>query len=79
MGEYTFQIKIKDSVVPEKINCGNKTVEVYKPDEYEISTIPANKDGLKKMSIRGTIREKNSSGRFIDNKTNFIFRKTFVL
>ena len=73
--EYTFQIKIKDSVVPEKINCGNKTVEVYKPDEYEISTIPANKDGLKKMSIRGTIREKNSSGRFyvkyLENLTNY--------
>jgi adenine-specific DNA-methyltransferase len=62
--EYTTQINIKAGSKPETIQCDNKLVEIYKPDQYEVVTIPASKDGLKKISIRGSIREKNSSGRF---------------
>jgi adenine-specific DNA-methyltransferase len=62
--EYTTQINIKEGSKPETIQCDNKLVEIYKPDQYEVVTIPATKDGLKKISIRGSIREKNSSGRF---------------
>jgi adenine-specific DNA-methyltransferase len=62
--EYTTQINIKDGSEPETIQCYNKLVEIYKPEQYEVITIPASRDGLKKISIRGSIREKNSSGRF---------------
>lgn len=62
--EYTIQINIKDGVIPELIMCGEKEVEVYTPEKYEIKTVEPNRLGLKRMSIRGSIREKNSSGRF---------------
>lgn len=62
--DYTTEIIIKDGSVPEKIQCDNKLVEIYRPDQYEVLNIPASKTGLKKISIRGSIREKNSSGRF---------------
>lgn len=62
--EYTTRINIKEGSRPETIQCDNKLVEIYKPSQYEVITIPASKDGLKKISIRGSIREKNSSGRF---------------
>ncbi|GAB4321968.1 MAG: site-specific DNA-methyltransferase [Bacteroidales bacterium] len=62
--DYTFQIVIKEGVVPETIQCGSKTVEIYLPNQYEVISIPPSSKGLKKISIRGSIREKNSSGRF---------------
>lgn len=64
INDYTLQIKIKENSKPEIINCNGKEVEIYKPSQYEVISIPASKYGLKKISIRGSIREKNSSGRF---------------
>lgn len=62
--DYTLQIEIKDNVNPQVIVCGDKKVEVYTPEQYKIRTIAPSQFGLKKMNIRGSIREKNSSGRF---------------
>lgn len=62
--DYTLEVIIKDKVVPEIIKCDNKFVEVYYPNQYEVKIINPNENGLKKISIRGSIREKNSSGRF---------------
>ena len=62
--EYTLQIEIRKGAIPKVILCGDKEVEVYTPEKYEIKTIEPNRLGLKRMSIRGSIREKNSSGRF---------------
>lgn len=62
--DYTIQIDIKNGALPESIQCGDKIVEIFTPDKYEIKTIVPNKFGFKKISIRGSIREKNSSGRF---------------
>ena len=62
--EYTTQINIRAGSIPDIIQCDNKSVEIYLPEQYEVITIPASKEGLKKISIRGSIREKNSSGRF---------------
>lgn len=62
--DYTLQIELKDDVNPQVIVCGDKKVEVYTPEQYKIRTIEPSQFGLKKMSIRGSIREKNSSGRF---------------
>ncbi len=62
--EYTTQIIIEEGSKPETLQFDNKLVEIYLPNQYKIKTIPASKIGLKKISIRGSIREKNSSGRF---------------
>jgi len=62
--EYVYDIKIIEGEVPTEIQCGNKLVEVFLPNQYLVEVVKANKNGLKKISIRGSIREKNSSGRF---------------
>ncbi|MFN3589853.1 MAG: DNA methyltransferase [Spirosomataceae bacterium] len=62
--EYTLKIEIDEKIIPTIIQCGSKKVEIYLPHQYKIISIPASKEGLKKISIRGSIREKNSSGRF---------------
>lgn len=62
--DYILKIKTKENVVPTSIFCGDKEVEVFLPDQYEVIVAPPSKEGLKKISIRGSIREKNSSGRF---------------
>lgn len=62
--DYNLSIELKKNAKPEIIQCGSKSVEVYLPDQYKVVTIPPSKEGLKKISIRGSIREKNSSGRF---------------
>ncbi len=47
-----------------KINLGQKEVIVFRPNQYKVEKIPANADLLTQISVRGSIREKNSSGRF---------------
>lgn len=60
---YIYLIKEKTKK-PKKIKFGNKEVEYFSPDQYEvIKTVPS-KDSLKKINIRGSIKEGNSSGRF---------------
>ena len=48
----------------ETIKMDNKLVDVYFPEEVEVIKSEGHETGLKSMSIRGSIREKNSSGRF---------------
>lgn len=48
----------------ETLNLGGKSVSVYDPGQVDISRTTGHIGGLKSMSIRGSIREKNSSGRF---------------
>lgn len=48
----------------EILNLGGKAVSVYYPEQVDISRTTGHIGGLKSMSIRGSIREKNSSGRF---------------
>jgi len=62
--DYNLQIEINANEDIETIQCGLKNVEIYLPYQYKVISIPSSKDGLKKISIRGSIREKNSSGRF---------------
>jgi len=62
--DYNLQIEVDPNAIVEKIKCGSKDVEVYLPNQYKVVSVPSNKEGLKKISIRGSIREKNSSGRF---------------
>lgn len=62
--DYNIKIELKRNIKPEILQFGSKKVEVFRPDQYKVVSIPPSKDGLKKISIRGSIREKNSSGRF---------------
>ncbi len=62
--EYVYEIEINKNEQPTKLQCGNKEVEIFLPSQYTVKQVIANKNGLKKISIRGSIREKNSSGRF---------------
>jgi len=64
VNDYNTQIVLKENTEPEIIQCGRKKVEVYLPNQYDEIKIKPHKEGLKKISIRGSIREKNSSGRF---------------
>ena len=48
----------------ETLNFAGKDVAVYFPEKVKIEKGIGHKDGLKSMSIRVSIREKNSSGRF---------------
>ena len=61
--DYIYSIDVLSNN-PERIQMGKKEVEVYKPGEFRIKKVKANPDALKKTSIRGSIKEGNSSGRF---------------
>ena len=49
---------------PKEVQMGNKLVQVFEKNEYKISKIECSISGLKKINIRGSIKEGNSSGRF---------------
>lgn len=53
---------------------GNKHVKIFKENEFKIIKSEPNEYGLKKINIRGTLKESNSSGRFyvanIENRIN---------
>ena len=57
------------------IEKNGKKVNVYLPEQYNVIKKEANKNLLKRISIRGSIREKNSSGRFfvkhLENLKNY--------
>jgi len=46
------------------IALGDKEVEIYSPENYTINKIEKSEDALKRISVRGSLREGNSSGRF---------------
>lgn len=49
---------------PEQVTLGSKMVSVFKPGEYRITKSAPSADKFQKISIRGSIKEGNSSGRF---------------
>lgn len=61
--EYIYNVVIKGE--PDEIlQFDGKEVEVFLPSNYEVEKLEPNASLLKTMSIRGSIKEKNSSGRF---------------
>jgi adenine-specific DNA-methyltransferase len=60
--DYIFKIKEKGK--GEELAFDKKKVIVLTPDKYEKIVCPPGNENLKTISIRGSIREKNSSGRF---------------
>lgn len=63
LSDYKFEVvELSDS--PQEIILDGKLVHVFKPNQYKVKIIKPSIDGLKKTSIRGSIKEGNSSGRF---------------
>ena len=60
--EYVYEIIELEK--GEAIKLGKGEVIVFKPNQYKVEKKAANAILLKQISIRGSIREKNSSGRF---------------
>ena len=61
--EYVYEVK-ELILKPKEVKFGSKTVQLFKPGQYEIVKMPSGKNLLKKINIRGSIKEGNSSGRF---------------
>lgn len=65
----------------DKLVLGGKEVKIYLPQNIIKNRTAGHTGGLKSMSIRGSIREKNSSGRFyvahLENKTGIYPEGTF--
>ena len=61
--DYVYKIEVTGKP-KEILNFDSKEVEVYTPDQYRLIKTTPSKENLKSISIRGSIREKNSSGRF---------------
>lgn len=60
--DYVYEIK--ELAKPKQVKFGNKTALVFKPGQYEIVKGEADIGKVKKINIRGSIKEGNSSGRF---------------
>src|SRR5699024_9883855 len=60
---YIYSVQLTGEAT-EVIICDGKEVEVYPPDRYEVIKSTPSAEQLKTISVRGSIREKNSSGRF---------------
>jgi adenine-specific DNA-methyltransferase len=61
--KFKWQI-VEKTMMPEKIELGNKVVEIFRPGEYEIVEIEPQSSGLKEIWASGAILDGNSSGRF---------------
>ena len=59
-----YVLEIKEINEGKKIKINNKIVTVFEPADYKIIKGEPSSSKFKRISIRGSIREKNSSGRF---------------
>ena len=74
--DYCLDIEIEGENSPHDVlDFDGKKVKVFLPEQYNVIKKEANKNLLKRISIRGSIREKNSSGRFfvkyLENLMNY--------
>lgn len=60
---YVYDIQELNSS-PKTMRCGDKVVEVFQPGEYKVIRKQPDAQLFKKINIRGSIKEGNSSGRF---------------
>ncbi|AVI93752.1 putative type III restriction-modification system methylation subunit [Oenococcus oeni] len=60
--DYVFDVHLGEPL--KSILLNGRKVLVYPPDSYNIVKLSGHNSGLKTTSIRGSIKEKNSSGRF---------------
>lgn len=60
--DYIYQVNLLGE--GSEIEIDGKKVMVYLPEEYEVVKTAPNEKNFKTLSVRGSIREKNSSGRY---------------
>ncbi len=63
ISDYVYEVE-ELTTMPEEMVMGNKTVQIFKPGQYIIHKKKPSAKRLKKINIRGSIKEGNSSGRF---------------
>lgn len=63
LDEYEWTVAVQSNPTL-TLELGGKTVEVFGPGNYALSKTPPSAMGLKRINIRGSLREGNSSGRF---------------
>ena len=61
--KYVYKVTVTGSPVETRM-MGNKEVEIYLPGSFEVTKVTPHENNLHRETIRGSIREKNSSGRF---------------
>ena len=72
--DYVFKV-LEKNTNPQKVLMDGKEVSIFKPGEYEIIKAAPSVENLKKISIRGSIKEGNSSGRFFMKHLNSFMGK----
>lgn len=70
-----YVIDIKECGIPEIMEFDGKRVEIFTPEKYKLSICKANSTLAKKISVRGSLREKNSSGRLYVKHIEPIMKK----
>jgi adenine-specific DNA-methyltransferase len=78
--DYCYEV-IELAPPSQQMTFGKKTVQVFAPGEFEVKKVTPTKSTLKKIQIRGTLREGNSSGRFyvanlepLSNMPGYLFK-----
>jgi adenine-specific DNA-methyltransferase len=61
--EYVWSVAITGEPI-EMLSLGGRDVEVYDPASYRVERGESSATALKRINIRGTLREGNSSGRY---------------
>lgn len=61
--KYNFQVVLVHKPSETRL-MGKKQVEIYLPGTFTVTKVASNSKNLHRETIRGSIREKNSSGRF---------------
>ncbi len=74
--EYVWTLKELEPPC-DTLKMGNKEVDVFKPEQYKLEKTTPSVSNFKRISIRGSIKEGNSSGRFfMANLNKFLGKKT---
>lgn len=61
--DYVYEVKILEDC-SEVVDMDGKLVKKYQPNQFEVLKLDPSENLLKKINIRGTLKEGNSSGRF---------------
>lgn len=59
-----YQYIVEELSQGEEINFDGKKAIIFTPDKYKLTKVKPAKENFKIVTVRGSIREKNSSGRF---------------
>lgn len=66
-----YNVKITELTEhPREELMDGKRVQIFEPGQYKVEKIPECAEGLKKISVRGSLKEGNSSGRFFMKHLN---------